>query len=424
MSEPTHPTHPPMPTPTTRSLVLAALALVVIGTSLVASGAIPRTEREQALQDEAKATASLPPRVQVVRAQSVAASDPLVLPGTVQPLQETTVFAHANGYVRQWYVDVGASVKKGQVLAELDLPDVDEELRQAQAAEHQSVAAIAQAKSQLELARSNNARFGALVRSGVVSQQQNEQYSSEYDVQRANVEAAQAASASANANVRRVTELRRYGRLVAPFDGVITMRAAEVGQLVVSGTSQGQALFRVADDAVVRVFVSVPQAYAGRIKVGMPAPVTTQEAAGRVFPGKVGRVSREFDTSTRAQLVEVDIPNPDGALVSGMYAKASFDISRQGASVVVPATSVVIDASGTHVAQVKEGVVHWQKVSIGGDLGDRLAIADGLTSGAVMALNPSRRLLEGEQVLAQGDTVASAASAPTAGRQVVARSTP
>jgi RND family efflux transporter MFP subunit len=342
------------------------------------------------------------PSLSVAHAEREGGAAPLVLPGTVRPLQETTMFARANGYVRRWYVDIGETVKKGQVLVDLDLPDVDEELRQATAAATQARAALAQAESQADYARTTNARYTALLSDGITSQQQADQAASQHRVQQANVAAAQAALANAEANVRRVKELRAYGTVTAPFDGVITMRAVETGQLVAAGTGQGQALYKIAEDDVVRVFVDVPQLYAAGIRAGAEANVTIREAAGRVFAGKVARTSRELDTASRTLRVEVDIPNEDRALVSGMYAKVSFDVKRQDAPVLVPATSVIIDAAGSRVAAVRDGEVHWQRVEVAADLGDRLALATGLSEGEAVALMPTARLGEGQRVTLKG----------------------
>jgi RND family efflux transporter MFP subunit len=214
---------------------------------------------------EAHALEQEPARVPVVRAERSGRGLGLVLPGSVLPLQETSVYARANGYVRRWLVDIGDHVKKGQVLALLDVPDIDEELRQAQAVANQARAGIAQAKTQLELARTTNARYGALGPSGVVTQQEVDQYQAGYDAQQSNVVAAEAAHGSALANVQRLRDLKDFGVIVAPFDGVVTQRTAEIGQLVTAGTSMGQPLFKVAEVDTVRVFVNVPQLYAADI---------------------------------------------------------------------------------------------------------------------------------------------------------------
>jgi RND family efflux transporter MFP subunit len=377
------------------------VALAATGTALavlVGVGTAPRLAANRALASETKEASSLVPKVEVAVASRDEKDVPLVLPGTVQPLRETPMYARANGFVRRWYVDIGAEVKKGAPLVDLEIPDLDEEIRQAQATLRQSAAAVTQAKSQASFARATDRRYAALVPSGVVSQQQTEQYASEFEVQSANVEAAEAARGSAEANVRRIEDLRAYGTITAPFDGVVTMRTAEVGQLVVSGTGQGQPLFKVAEDDIVRVFVNVPQLFAGGIVQAMDAPLTVREAPGRVFHGKVERTSRELDVATRALLVEVDIPNEDRALVSGMYARVSFGIARQDAPLFIPATAAVVDANGVRVAVVRDAAVHWQKVELAGDQGDRLAVAKGLDAGDTVVQNPSDRLTDGLHV--------------------------
>ena len=387
--------------PSPRRLFLTGLGAVVLAVALGASGAIPRALQKTAAAKEEQAAATLVPRVLVARAQRASTEAPLVLPGSVQPLQETAIFARANGYVRAWHADIGASVKKGQVLAELDIPDLDDEFRQASAAAHQAEASVTQARSELDFARATNDRFTALIPTGVVSQQQTDQYASAYEVRAANLEAARAAHGSAQANVRRVQDLRSYGTLTAPFDGVVTLRSTEVGQLVVAGTGQGQPLFKVAEDDVVRVFVNVPQLYAAGVQAGQDAPVTIREAPGRVFRGKVARTSRELDTASRSLLTEVDISNADRALVAGMYARVSFDVKRQDAPLFVPATAVLIDAKGARVAVVKNDEVRWQTIEIGADLGDRVAVPSGLSEGDSVVLTPSARLREGQRVQSQ-----------------------
>ena len=341
-----------------------------------------------------------PLRVAVIRAERSVEGSDLDLPGSVLPLQETSVYARANGYVRRWLVDIGAHVRKGQVLVELDVPDIDEELGQAQAMANQTRAGIAQARTQLELARTTNARYGALGPSGVVTQQEVDQYRAAYDAQQSNVEAADATHKSALANVRRLADLKDFGVIVAPFDGVVTQRTAEIGQLVTAGTSMGRPLFKVAEVDTVRVFVNVPQLYAPDITAGMDAPTTVRERPGRTFAGKVARTADELDTGTRTLLTEVDIPNPDDALIAGMYGQIHFRMGGQGQLLLVPATAVLIDAQGTRVALVREGAIAWRKVEIEKDLGDRVAISTGITDGDVLVAAPSDRLTDGMRVRA------------------------
>jgi RND family efflux transporter MFP subunit len=387
--------------PTKKGLRWSAVAAAGVFLSLVVLGVTPRVTHRSAMAAEARALEREPARVSVVRAERSLDASALALPGSVLPLQETHVYARANGYVRRWLVDIGDHVKKGQVLVALDVPDIDEELRQAQAVAMQARAGIAQAKTQLELARTTNARYGALGPSGVVTQQEVDQYQAGYDAQQSNVVAAEAAHGSALANVQRLRDLKDFGVIVAPFDGVVTQRTAEVGQLVTAGTSMGRPLFNVAEVDTVRVFVNVPQLYATDIQVGMVAPTTVRERPGRTFDGKVARTADELDVDTRTLLTEVDIPNPDGALMAGMYGQITFDMTGHHQLLVVPATAVLIDAQGTRAALVRGGTLSWRKVEIERDLGDKLAISTGLAEGDMLVAAPSDRLVEGMRVRAE-----------------------
>jgi RND family efflux transporter MFP subunit len=383
--------------PTGRRVAGACVAASLVLAILFAVGFVPRWLHRAAMKDDELKAAAEVARVRVARATRSETSAGLSLPGSIDPLQETSVYARANGFVRRWLVDIGAKVTKDQVLAELDLPDVNEELRQAQAAAAQAKAGIAQARSQVELARATDQRYQALRPSGVVSQQEVDQTHAANDAQQANLAAAEAAYGSAQANVRRYMDLKAFGTILAPFDGIVTMRSAEIGQLVTSGMA-GQPLFKVADVALVRVFVRVPQLYAAGIRVGMDAPTTVREMPGRVFHGTVARTANELDTSTRTLRTEVDLANPDYALLAGTYAQVHFDVRRQDQPLFVPSTAVLFDSAGTRVAVVRDGVLHWTKVDIDADLGDRLAIATGLAEGDRVVVTPSERLAEGLRV--------------------------
>lgn len=387
--------------PTRKGLRWSAVAAVGVFGGLVILGVTPRVIHRSAMAAEAHALEQEPARVSVVRAEPSLEASAVVLPGSVLPLQETNVYARANGYVRRWLVDIGDHVKQGQVLVALDVPDIDEELRQAQAVANQARAGIAQAKTQLELARTTNARYGALGPSGVVTQQEVDQYQAGYDAQQSNVVAAEAAHGSALANVERLRDLKDFGVIVAPFDGVVTQRTAEIGQLVTAGTSMGQPLFKVAEVDTVRVFVNVPQLYAADIHLGMDAPMTVRERPGRTFEGKVARTADELDVGTRTLLTEVDIPNPDGALIAGMYGRIAFHMTGHEQLLVVPATAVLMDAQGTRAALVRGGTISWRKVEIETDLGEKVAISTGLAEGDVLVAAPSDRLLEGMRVRAE-----------------------
>jgi len=403
--------------PSSRAVLVVAFVIVLIAGALLVTGIVPRVMHATAMADDERRAAGEMAKVRVARAERRVSKGGLTLPGSVQALQETSLYARANGYVRRWLVDIGAQVKKGQVMAELDIPDTDEQLRQAEAAANQARAGIAQAKSQLELSRTTNRRYTTLAPSGVVSQQEVEQYQSGFEVQQANVTAAEAAYGSAQANVRRYKDLQGFGTITAPFDGVVTMRTAEVGQLVSSGTGMGQALFKVAEVDIVRVFVNVPQLFAAGILVGMDARAVMRETPGRVFLGKVARTANELDTATRSLLTEVDIPNADRSLVAGMYAQVTFDVKRQDHPLFVPATSVLYDARGTRVAMIADGRVAWKPVVVEGDFGDRLAIATGLSEGDIVAVTPNERLVEGASVSVEEQKPEPAAPGPSQGQQ-------
>jgi RND family efflux transporter MFP subunit len=296
-------------------------------------------------------------------------------------------------------------------MADLEVPDIDEELRQAQATANQTHAQIRQAQTQLELAKITNDRYSSLGPSGVVTQQEVDQYRAGYDAQQANVLAAEAANGSALANVQRLRDLKSFGIIVAPFDGVVTARTAEIGQLVTAGTGSGQPLFKVAEVDTVRVFVNVPQLYAGGITVGLEAPTTVREIAGRMFAGKVARTAHELDDGTRTLLTEVDIPNPDDTLLAGMYASVSFQLKGQSRLLFVPATAVLIDALGTRAAVVRDGALTWRKVDIERDFGDRLAISTGLAEGDEVVAAPTDRLVEGMRISGKESESAGAETA-------------
>jgi RND family efflux transporter MFP subunit len=382
---------------TRRRVVWLGSALAAFFACLVMAGVWPRLARRTAMAAEERSASETPARVDVVHAKRATAADGLVLPGSVQPLQETGVYARANGYVHAWLFDIGAHVTKGQVMAELDVPDIDEELRQAQASAHQADAQTTQAKTQLALALITTQRYATLGAAGLATQQDVDQYRAAYEAQKANVAAAEAAHASSLANVERLRDLKSFALILAPFDGVVTARTAEVGQLVVAGT--GKALFTVAEVDTVRVFIHVPQLYAGDVAVGMDAPVTVRELPSRVFPGKVARTAHALDTATRTLLTEVDVPNADDALIAGMYGQVSFRMTGHGEPLTLPSTAVVIDARGTRVAMVQGGAISWTSVDIERDFGDRLAIA-GVTEGDVLVAAPSDRLVQGMRVSA------------------------
>lgn len=387
---------------TTRGLALTALAALLAVGAATAAGVVPRLRARAAARADHERAAHAVARVLITRPSPLAAAPGgVTLPGTVQPAQETLVHARTNGYVRSLAVDLGDPVTVRQPIAVIDTPELDQELRQALAAVAQARAAVQQARTQAELARTEAARYGSLVDAGFVSQQETTQRRAQSDVTRANVQAAQAALASADANARRLQDLKGFSTVRAPFDGVVTARTVEVGQLITAGSAAAQSLFRVSRTDTVRVFVHVPQLYASAVRDGAAVTVRLREMPARTFRATVARTAHALDADTRSLLTEVHVPNADGALLSGMYAQVTLPLQRASAPLSLPSTALVASAEGTRVAVVEGGAVRWRAVQVEADLGDRVALASGVTPSDDVVVTPSDRLAEGMRVRAE-----------------------
>lgn len=388
--------------PGARAMAVSALLAALALGALIAAGVIPRLKARSTVRADHERAVGLVARVLVARpARAPAGSGGVTLPGSILAVQETQVYPRTSGYVRSLRVDLGDAVTEGQALAVIDNPEVDQELRQVQAAVAQARAALQQARTQRELARAEAARYAALVTSGVVSQQETAARRAQADVTAANVSAAEAALASTEANARRLQDLEGFATVRAPFDGTITARGVEVGQLVSAGTTAGPAMFRVSKTDVVRVMVNVPQAYAPGVRVGAAVTVRLREFPGRSFRGTIARTAGALDAATRTLLTEVRVPNADRALLAGMYSQLTLQLERASAPLYVPSTALVVNALGTRMAVVEGGVIRWRPVQIDADLGDRVAVATGLGEGDQVVVTPSDRLTEGMRVRAE-----------------------
>jgi RND family efflux transporter MFP subunit len=386
------------PRPTRRGIVLGLLGGMVALGLLVAAGVVPRVSARAAANREWTRAAAETPKIATTTPVRATPVHTVTLPGSLQPVQETTVYARTNGYVRRYLVDIGDSVKAGQVLAEIDAPEVDQELSQARASANQATAVLEQARTRSELARIEMKRYASLAPSGVVSQQETEQHQAALDSEQANVRAAQASLMSATANIRRLEDLQRFSVVTAPFDGTVTSRTTEVGQRVTSGLGAGESLFRVAKVDTMRVFVAVPQRYAPSVQVGAPASVRLREFTGRSFEGTITRTANELDPATRTLLTEVRVDNTSRTLIAGMYATVSFRAQRVDTPLLVPATALTTTAEGTRVAIVSQGNVHWKKVEIESDEGDQIAISSGIEESDSVVVRPSDHLVEGMRI--------------------------
>jgi membrane fusion protein, multidrug efflux system len=370
------------PAPTGRGKMLVAVALVV----LLIAGAITflnRRSEANALVKETEAVAV--PNVAVVQAQSESGNDELVLPGNLQAYIESPIFARTNGYLLRWYKDIGSQVQKGELLAAIDTPEVDQELSQARASREQIKAALALAKISAD-------RWANLRKSDSVSQQEADQQASGYQQALANL-------AAADANVRRLEELESFKNVYAPFSGVLTRRNVDPGALINSGAAAGRELFDVARVDPLRVYVSVPQAYSPSIKVGIKANVTLQEYPGQKFLGTVVRTADAIDPATRTLNTEVDVPNKNGKLLPGSFGQVHFATGTSVPRITIPVNAMLFRAQGPQVAVVdNNGKVHLHPITIGRDFGATLEVLGGVEVSDQIVINPSDSLEEGQQV--------------------------
>ena len=311
---------------------------------------------------------------------------PLTLPGTLQGVNEATVYARTNGYVLRWTKDIGSSVKKGELLAEIATPEIDQELSQAEAAQQQAASSEGLAKSTAE-------RWKSLRDKDAVTQQDLDERQSTYIQAQANL-------ASARANTARLRNLQNFNRVVAPFDGVLTSRNIDVGDLVDAGNGGvGKAMFTVAQIDPLRLYVFVPQVYTQQVKVGDEVTVSMAEHQGGEFKGTIARTARAIDTATRTMQVEIRVPNPKDALTAGAYVQVTLPIKQDGSALIVPTNVLLFRPDGPRVATVDAGGhVRLSTVKLGTDFGSSVAVLSGLKADDRVVLNPADSLADGDVV--------------------------
>lgn len=360
-----------------------ALAVVLV---LLAVGAL-RSVVANIWSDKAAANATAQNAkqyVDVVTPKMAKGAGDMLLPGTLRGFVESPIYARATGYLLHWYVDIGAHVKQGQLLADLDTPEIDQELAQAQAQRQQAGASLALAKTTLE-------RWRQLRQRDAVSQQEVDDRQGAYDQGVANL-------AAADANMKRLRQLESFKRIVAPFDGVITQRNVDIGDLITAGSATSRALFALAQANPLRVYVQLPQAYSQNVKVGMPVEITQAELPGQSFRGTITHVSGAIDVITRSLQIEVTLPNPDDKLRPGAYVQVAMPQSPH-ARMLVPGNTLLFRAEGPRLAVVDQnGIVHLRKVTIAQDLGQELEIDSGVAPTDKIVVNPSDSIAEGDHV--------------------------
>lgn len=419
--------------------IAAGLLLV----ALLVIGILPRLKRHTELAATAQQQEHATALVETITPRQSEATNELVLPATTQAIQEIIVAARTSGYVRRWLVGIGQPVKAGQLLAEIDVPETNHllheaqqeiaeanqtvaqgkaELAQAEAGLQQSEAQLKQARTNLELARVNLERSKTLLGQGVVSRQDTDDKQAMYDARLADVEAAQASvrarqsaikaqqatvdarvstSSARQATAERFADLQSYQKVVAPFDGIVTARYIEVGTLITpsGGTATQPGLYRVSRLDTIRVFVNVPQTFAPAVGAGQETEVLVKELAPRKYTGKVLGTTNSIDTTSRTMLAEIRVPNEDHKFLPGMYAQVKFTLQATRRSVLIPAGALVVNAAGTQVIVVRaDQTVHYQPIEIGRDFGKEVEIVAGLDGSEAIIGTPSDALREGMRV--------------------------
>jgi RND family efflux transporter MFP subunit len=376
-----------------------------------------KAEATAALNAQTDGQESQTPAVDVVNVNFAPPSESIGYPGETRGWYESTIYARTNGSVDQWFVDIGDHVHKGQVLATIDTPDLDAQL---QAAQHQLVVSQSQVevvKAQSDFAKSTYDRWRDSPK-GVVSEQERDEKKAEYASSVAQLRAAEAKVSADQADVDRLNAIEGYKQVTAPFDGVITSRHIDIGDLVTSGsTTSTTSLYTVAQISEIRVFVDVPQQATAGLDVGVRAVAMANEFPDKKFEGNITRTSHAIDPVTRTLRVEVDLENPDLVLMPGMYIKVDFNIPHKGL-LRVPASALMFRSGGPQVAVVdKDGKVQFRDVQIAIDNGDYVEIGSGVFPNEKVALNLSDQIAEGQKVTAEEiDTEGKFAQAPASGQ--------
>jgi RND family efflux transporter MFP subunit len=395
----------------TRTIIFIGVGALAFFLVLLAVGAVPRLRQQRALAVATQKAQSAAPEVYVVRPEPASEAG-LALAATTQAIQDAIIYARTSGYLRKRYVDIGDRVRAGQLLAVIDSPETDQQLRQAKADLRQSEKNLDLQRANLDLARATLARYQAADAEGAVAKQAVDQSLATYRTSEAAVAAAEATVESNRANVQRFQDLTRFERVLAPFHGTVIQRNVDVGALITAGsptnntavaptsvTGGANGLFEVAKIDTLRVFVNVPQAFAPNVTVGLPVQVTLRGRLGEPVTGTVARTANALDPATRTLLTEVDIPNESHRLLPGMFVYVTLKIAPSGTRWRVPATAVIFDGQGTRVAIVGAGnKLHLQPVVLGRDFGASIDVQAGLDGNESIVVQPTVSLQEGHVV--------------------------
>src|SRR6266446_1957416 len=370
-------------TPPNRRWLVLTIALVVVG-GLLLSGIWSRVRARTTLKAETAQVALT--AVSVVSPKQTAPAQEIILPGNVQPFITSPIYARTNGYLKKWYFDIGAHVKQGQLLAVIETPEVDQQLEQ-------SLSNLNTAKANLALAEITKNRYQGLLKTNAVSQQDADNASGTYNANKAIVEANQA-------NVKQLQALQSFEKIYAPFDGIVTARNTDIGDLINSGSGGGTKtdLFHIAQPGKLRVYVNVPQEYSQGIKAGMTADLSLAEFPDRKFQGKLVRTASAINVTTRTLLVEIEVDNFSGTLLTGSYAEVHLKIPTQASTLLLPVNALLFRTEGLRVGVVKDGKVVLTAVTPGRDFGNQIEVVSGLKPDDQVIINPPDSIVSGQQV--------------------------
>jgi RND family efflux transporter MFP subunit len=367
--------------PISRAGAITFLIVVLVAAAVLAvTGIIPRLRARTKLQDETNALAA--PDVLVSKPQQGAPSEEVVLPGNIFAFVDSPIYARTSGYLKKWYFDIGARVTKGQLLAEIESPEVDQQLAQARAD-------LLTAEANAKFAQTTSARYQDLVKTNAVSQQDTENFTTQASATSTQVKSAQA-------NVQRLEQLVSFEKVYAPFDGVVTARNIDVGQLIDSGATKE--MFHLAAEQTLRVYVNVPQVYSLACKPGVVADLTFVEYPGKKFQGKIVRTSKAIDPTSRTLLVEVDVDNRKGELVPGAYAQVHFKLNNEQPTLIIGVPALIFRSQGLQVATVVDGKAKLVPITIGRDDGKVVEVVQGLQPDDEVVTNPPDSIIDGEVV--------------------------
>jgi RND family efflux transporter MFP subunit len=385
---------------TTLKVALGVMALVALLGTLFVAGLLPRLRRESRLSIEVQEARDRLPDARVIAVKKSSAESTITLPGTARAWLEAPLYARVNGYLKRFHVDIGDPVKKGQLIAEIESPEIDQQLRQARANLAVAQAALAQTQANLDLAKVGARRYGTLAKEHAVSQQEADEKQSALSAREADVQAAKAAILAQEANVKRLEELQTFEQIVAPFEGTLISRTVDVGTLVSEGSSAGtRELFRVAQVGSLRVFVHLPEALLASVHEGLVARIRFDAWPGREFRGTVSRTAHAIDPSSRTMLTELSVANAEGLLISGQYAQVTLELKHSAPPLLMPSNALILRSEEPHAARVDEdGTVHYLPVKVGRDYGMQIEVLSGINEGDYIMINPTTDLREGQKV--------------------------